>query len=264
LLGQEILADIAKELPELKQLNLLVLTLAPDFISLNFPPESSIPEAAVCLRDATEVLLDANYALGEIFAHKVWYLEKRDVPSPGAAAHFGRFYADDTALRLYAASEHLANAIVCMLEIQDQELKPYKQRRVSQQSIVGHFLIKEKPHHPITQAVLKLIGSKEWNETRKYRDVWVHEQPPLVKGRGIVYERRKRWVVTDKGKHLSFGGGDKPQYSADDLTKFIQPATFLFAEILTAVVRFYIDLLQSHGINLDEDEFQLSAELFNT
>ncbi|MFL6230630.1 MAG: hypothetical protein ACJ741_17805 [Pyrinomonadaceae bacterium] len=149
LLGQEVLADLAKEVPELKQLSRLALTLAPDFISLKFSAESRIPEAAVCLRDATETLLDASYALHEIFAHKVWYLEKRDIPSIGTAAHFGRFYADDTALRLYAASEHLANGIVCMLEIQDQELTPYRQHRVSQQSIVGHFLIKEKPSHQL-------------------------------------------------------------------------------------------------------------------
>jgi hypothetical protein len=90
----------------------------------------------------------------------------------------------------------------------------------------------------------------------------VHEQPPLVEGRGIVHERRKRWKVTDKGKFLSFGGGDKPQYSIDDLISFVQPATFLFAEVLTTTVRFYIELLQSYGIGLDEDDLQLSVQLF--
>ncbi|MFL6230631.1 MAG: hypothetical protein ACJ741_17810, partial [Pyrinomonadaceae bacterium] len=89
----------------------------------------------------------------------------------------------------------------------------------------------------------------------------MHEQPPLIKGRGIVYERRKRWVVTDKGKHLSFGGGDIPQYALDDLIGFVQPATFIFAEVLTVVVRHYIELIQSYGISLDENDLKLSVQI---
>jgi hypothetical protein len=128
LLGKKVLANLAKELPDVRQLHQLVLTLAPDFVSIKFSPESSIPVAAVCLRDSTETLIDAKYALHEAFAHKVWYLEKREVPSPGTAAHFVRFYVDDTALRLYAAGEHLANAIICILEIQDQALEQTSNR----------------------------------------------------------------------------------------------------------------------------------------
>ena len=263
LLGKKALANLTKELPDVRQLHRLVLALAPDFISIKFPPESSIPVAAVCLRDATEALLDARYALHEAFAHRVWYLEKRDVPSEGAAAYYGRFYADGTALRLYAAGEHLANAIICMLEITDQELEAHRKKgRISQQVVVLYYLKNEKPTHPVTQAVLRLAKSKEWKEARRYRDIWVHEQPPLVAGRGIVYERRKRWVSTDRGQDLSGGGGDVPRYSVKDLIGFVQPATFVFAEVLTDIVRLYIELLRTHGVNLNENDHQLSVQLF--
>lgn len=151
-----------------------------------------------------------------------------------AAVFFGRFYADDTALRLYSAGEHLAEAIIFMLEISDQQLKKYKRPQRSQQSVVGHFLAEEEPHHPIMRAVLKLSQSKEWRDTNKYRNNWVHEQPPTVEGLGIVYKRVKRWQVAEgemgtkkrKISSMVIGGGDEPEYSVADLLRFIQPALF--------------------------------------
>jgi len=110
----------------LSELEGIVLSLNPDFLSLSSPRDTDFPIASVCFHDALHTLQEATYALSEVFAHRIWYLEKKDHPDKMCATFFGRFYADDAALRLYSAGEHLANGIIMMLEITDEDLKPYK------------------------------------------------------------------------------------------------------------------------------------------
>jgi hypothetical protein len=254
---------ISQETPDLSELEGMVLSLTPDVLSISSPQDSDVPIASVCFNDALNTLQEARYALFEVFAHQVWYVEKKDPPDKMCAAFFGRFYADDAALRLYSAGEHLANGIIMMLEIADKDLKPYKDKgkqgkeRVSQQLIVGNYLRKKKPIHPITQAVNKLVDSKEkeWYATINYRNRLVHEQPPTVKGLGIVYERKIRWEPLPTGKgHILRGGGDKPEYSVNELVKFIKPAMFQFIDTFTSVIEFYIVLLKSRGVSITFNE----------
>jgi len=248
LLGDEILSELAKELPDLAEMAETVLSLPLGFIPVHFPPESHVPVAAVCLHDAKCTVEEARYAFHEVLAHRKWYLEKREEPNEDAAVFFGRFYTDDTALRLYSVSEHLAKAIVYMLEITKQDLEPYqKKNRISLQVVVGHYLINKHPTHPVTKAVLRLVNSAEWRKTVNYRNAWVHNQPPTVKGTGIVYQRRSRWQVSDSGALLTFGGGDEPRYSIDDLVGFVRPSLFLFVEVLTEVAKFYAGLVRERA-----------------
>lgn len=239
---------ISRELPEIDSLQESVLGLSHGILPAIFPPQSGIPVASVCLEDTVNTLWEAVYALSEVFAHRIWYLEKTVPPNIMAAAVFGRYYADDAALRLYSAGEHLANGTIMILEIGDDELKPYKRKRerISQQSDVGHFLREKKVHHPVTEAVNKLVDSKEWCATIIYRNRWGHEQPPTVKGLGIVYKRKKRCKTSPNGKGyaLELGGCDVPEYAVEDLVGFIKPATFQFTDALTSVVNFYAEILE--------------------
>jgi len=121
---------------------------------------------------------EATYAFHEILAHRKWYLEKREAPNELTAIFFSKFYADDVALRLYSAGEHLANALLFMLEVSKHDLDRYKKKnRISLQVVVGHYLINEYPNDPVTKAILKLVKSKGWLKTIKYRNDWVHNQP---------------------------------------------------------------------------------------
>lgn len=263
LLDSQTLARISRKVPELGYAT-IVLGLRPDFVSMRFQPGSSIPVATVCLRDAATTLQEAMYALSELFAHRIWYQEKREPPDEEAAAGFCRFYADDTALRLYSAAEHLANGIAYMLNISGRALEKYREKRSSQQSIVGSFLKREKPDHPITQAVLRLAKAEDWQTTIAYRNKWVHEQPPLVDGLGVVYKRQDRWRTQDSGKSWRLGigvGGDAPEYSVDELLGFIRPALLLFRDTLTTVIRYYIELLEKRGITVSTDWSQVSVKL---
>ena len=251
-LDKETAARVEKELPDVLDVRTASLRLQPDFISRGFPPGSDIPIAAVCLQDATSMLEEARYALLESLAHIVWHREKRETPNESDAVFFGKFYADDAALRIYAAGEHLANAIVNILEIK-KEVREFKKQKlvkkksvVSKQAIVGNYLIENNPSHEITKAILKLKESDEWKKTRKYRDDWVHSKPPIVKGMGIEYERRNRLKVTATSIGISFGGGDEPQYTVDDLLGVIKPALFLFTEAVTEIVEYYVDFLNKN------------------
>src|SRR5947208_771069 len=244
LLDEATLISISQQIPSIENLQKIVLQFSPDLISMiKFEPDSTIPIAAVCLRDTVNTIAEARYALLEALSHKTWYLEKQPKDEL-SAIFFGRFYADDTALRLYSAGEHLAQAIVDMLEISQKDLPRGRQKKASRQKSVGKYLRKEKPTHPVAIAALGLANSSEWKKTIRYRNDWVHSQPPPVKGLGIVYKRGQRWKLSDYGNtfELGFGGGDEPEYSLDDLLKFIQPAFAKFTETSDAIVQFYIEL----------------------
>lgn len=118
-----------------------------------------------------------------------------------------------------------------------------KKNRISLQVVVGHYLINEHPNNPVTKAILKLVKSKGWLKTIKYRNDWVHNQPPTVEGLGIVYERRNRWVISEHDALLTFGGGDKPSYKIEDIVSVVRLALFLFIEVLTEVTRHYTELI---------------------
>jgi len=97
-------------------------------------------------------------------------------------------------LRLYATAEHIANFIVAFLEIEKRKLESFKQTNVSHARIVGKYLMNEMPSDEITLAVNDLVAGKNWAKAMCYRNIWVHEQPPLIESVAIVYERKGRWV----------------------------------------------------------------------
>ena len=112
----------------------------------------------------------------------------------------------------------------------------------------------ERPDDEISKSLQRLITSKDWNATIEYRNKWVHNQPPLISGVGIVYERRNRWIVSDDAIAVTSGGGDKPHHSIEELLGSVQRSTFLFSELVRVVVRSYIELLSGYGIQVTEED----------
>ena len=140
------------------------MKLSPDFISIKYPAESNVPVAGVCLQDTLNALLQVRIGLNVCFQHKIWYQEKYVPPNEELAVIFMRFYIDGIVSQLYAAGEHLANAIICMLELKENQLEKYRNHRVSQQSILGHYLANEQATNPITKVILALAKSREWGK----------------------------------------------------------------------------------------------------
>ena len=250
-LDKETAARVESGLPNLTEIRKATLSLQPDFISMGFPPGSTIPIAAVCLQDVTSTLQEVRYALFESLAHLVWYLEKSEPTNEHLAVFFGRFYADDAALRLYAAGEHLAKAITCSLGISNPDLKKHRKTgrrddQGSEQSAVGKYLKAERFDHPITKTIVKLIDHDEWLQTINYRNEWVHSKPPIVEGQGIEYERRNRLKVSATHIGVSFGGGDAPKYKVDEVLGFIKPALSSFTQALIEIVEYYVEFLNKN------------------
>jgi hypothetical protein len=238
---------VEQDLPNVVDVRTATLNLQPDVISMGFPEGSNVPQAAVCLQDATSTVMETRYALFEASAHLVWYREKSDPPNEKLAVFFAKFYADDTALRMYSVGEHVANAIVNMLGI-ESKVSIFKKlvsnpSISSQQAIVGMYLTENEPTHPITAAILALKESDERNRTRKYRNQWVHQKPPIIEGMGIEYERRNRLIVDEGSIGVSIGGGDPPHYSVEELIAFMTPALVSLTKTVTEVVAYYIDFL---------------------
>lgn len=251
---------IEEKLPQLDFVMSAVLRLSPDLISVKFSPDSSIPVASTCLRDAVDVLCDVRFALFEAFAHKVWFENYEAESKRWVGIHFARFFADDVALRLYSAGLHLAAGLTNMLEISKKDLaKRGKRKRMNHRLVaVADYLQTELSDTKISKSMQDLIASKEWNATIDYRNKWVHNQPPLIEGVGIVYERRNRWIVSDDAIAVTFGGGDKPHQSIEELLGSVQRSTLLFSEVAREVVSLYVELLSGYGVQVTEENMSVA------
>jgi hypothetical protein len=242
ILDKETATQLDESLPSVNDVRVATLSFRPDLISVGFPPKSKIPIAAICLQDTTSSLEETRYALLEALAHIVWYRERSRPLNENLAIFFGKFYADDTALRIFAAKEHLTNAIVNILELNDQNLKNLKKnfRNVDDLTKIGKYLKQTSPNHPLVNPICKLIASTDWVKTKKYRNDWVHNKPPIVSGLGISYERRNRLIVTQNSIGVTFGQGDKPNLSIDELLAFVKSAFSLLVETTSIIIEYYI------------------------
>ena len=246
-LDKETARNIDESLSSVYSVLITTQTFSPELISIGFPPSSKIPIAAVCLQDATSPLNEARYALFESLAHIVWYREKVESPNEKRAIFFF-FYADDTALRMFAVKEHLTNAVANILKIDEQDLRNLRNifKKVDDLTRIGRDLKNKSPNHPLINPILKLIGSEDWKKTRKYRNDWVHNKPPMIKGLGVNYKRVNRLIVTTGYIRVTFGQGDEAELSIDELLAFIKPAFFLLVESTTEIVDFFIEYLNKN------------------
>lgn len=242
---------IASQVPNVITLQRKVLQLDPNIISFKCNVNSSIPAAVSCFHDAVNILAQASYAMYEAIAHKSWYLEKVNPPKELEANYFAVYYADDTALRLYSAAEHLAEGIIHMLEIRREDLAKYKEKRTSLQITLGKYLGKEMPTHPIAKELMVIAKADVWQKMRAYRDNWVHNQPPLVKGVGLSYRRGQRWKKDPSGKGhiMEIRFGDEAEYTPEDLLGFMMPALCIFTNFLNKAVDYYSNLIEKKSLD---------------
>ena len=246
-------------LPDINQVIMRIACLKPDIISTKFPPNSNFSIAGACFQDAGRTLVEARYAMLESFTHKIWYRDKIDPPDTYAAVFFSRFYADDTALRLYSAAEHLAKAVVYIFDIAGKKIKAIN--ATSRFTKVRQILNNEQQTHPIAIAMDELHNSSNWKEMIAYRNDWIHQQPPIIEGLGWAYKREQRWrkSAIDKSYKLGIGSGDEAKYSVDDLHNFILPALFQFTGKLAQISNFYIAELEKRGFTITETETGLQT-----
>lgn len=247
-LDKETARNIDESLPSVRDFRIITLDFNPALISIGFPPKSKIPIAAACLQDATLFLQEVRYALLESLAYIFWYREKAEPLNEKRAIFFGKFYADDTTLRMFTVKEHLTNAVINMLDISEQELKNLKQtiRNVDDLTRIGKDLKNKSPNHPLINPIFKLIDSEDWKKTRKYRNDWVHNKPPMIKGSGVNYKRKNRLIVTSNFIGVTFGQGDEAELSIDELLAFIKSAFLLLVESTAEIIDYFIEYLNKN------------------
>ncbi len=264
-LDKTAISTISDKLPNLDSLlrRRVDLTVSMTRIALDFRNQPTIPIGGVCLCDAIDMLSASRFALFESYAHQLWYRQyATDVDNPELGAlWYGRFFADDAALRLCVVVEYLADAIINLLELDIEKLKPYARGRAGHSTMIGEYLKKELPAHQITQWVEKLATSPEWKWTYKYRGDWVHKQPPLLHGFGLQFDREERWrPATDRDiaawrdsgvrpKRVMRSQGDTPRYTLDDLLRNAQGALFVGTSTTIALLDFYYSILESKSVN---------------
>jgi hypothetical protein len=246
-LDKETAIKVEESLPSIHDVRIATLNFRPEIISIGFPPKSTIPIAAVCLQDATSSLEEVRYALFESLAHITWYREKSQPSNESLAIFFGKFYVDDTALRMFAVREHLAEAITSILGFTKQDLMDFRKNiRSDKLTNIGRSLKSKSPNHPLANIVCQLTESDDWIKTMNYRNRWVHNKPPIIKGLGIDYERKNRLVITSNSIGVTFGNGDEPEFSIDELLTFVKSAFSLLTKTTISIVDYYTDYLSKN------------------
>mgnify|MGYP006288976707 CR=1 FL=1 len=230
--------------------DLLVAITARNAIYDERNPETKIDIAAVCLRDCMDVSCQVIYALRKANENLLWYREENaKAPLEIEACWYSKFYADDAALRLYAAAEHIANFIIAFMNIQGDDLNN-KKGNASVASTVGKYMNKKHPDHIISKSINKLLKNDSWLKTIEYRNQWVHEQPPLIEGQGIVYERKSRLKTNGMNFVVGLTTGDKPDLTIDSLLSMVTNATNDFACLLDNIIVVWFSHIDSLGISI--------------
>ncbi len=259
-LSKEKQLEIQTKLPQIAEIQSRLL-LPVDMLAMKIGSHKNTEIAIVCLRDASTVASEAVYALLQAYTHLCWYREEHpEAPLERKACAYCKFYVDDVALRLYAAREHVANFIIAFLDIEQTMIHSYREEYTSLASAVGKYMVAEMPTHKITFSLKKLIKNKNWTHAMEYRNIWVHEQPPLVEGLGIVYERKNRWRKADDGIGF-FGGGDQPQYSIDSLLNIVSSASHDFVSLLSELSDVLFAHFRDLGIDVGQDTGKLKFNL---
>ena len=224
-----------------------IVRLQPDVISANFPYDSDFPVVAVCLRDAQTAFGQAVHALHQFCIEGAKHRSENAEAGPVMAACVERFYVEDAAMRIYSAAEHLANAVAMLRGLDDEALKA--SRVASQWERVRKVLGRGSPRDIIVRAMNELRSDPGWRFTMRYRGQVVHNQPTLLRGLGIVYERRRRWEQTANGGYtLRVGRGDVPRHDAQDVRASVLEACHGFLSVLEIVLNEYVEGFRGHGI----------------
>jgi len=264
-LTRQQLESISRLIPDLTCVSGLITPLSPDFIAGQFPHESKVPIAAVCLDDARQRMSEINLALHEFHAHRIWYRSKKKPPDLITATWLERFFLDDAALRIYAAWQHLILALRRMEGISKQDLKRYRPTRGVPRSSVSLYLEHERPQLGVSTRVSIFECSPSWSFVVNYRNTWVHEQPPTIEGLGMVFHRERRWkpLPDGSGMRLAIGGGDKPKHTIDDLHKNFDQAARGFIDALRAAAERYHEILSRVGITIDVANCSMKVQPFS-
>jgi hypothetical protein len=152
--------------------------------------EQTKVRAHVRLSQGWHLLNEVRSALIEAEACKVFYEECE--PNTMEAIYWARFYLDDAALRLNSSGEHLLRSMIYYWSL---GVDP----KARESLLIKVITASGKSHLPQVSEVVatSLRGlTTDWNECKKYRDDWVHNERPGIDGLGWEVSFN-RWTMRD-------------------------------------------------------------------
>jgi len=183
--------------------------------------------AMECLDDARKRYSQIQYSLYEAHTCVIWNREFTSQPCEENAILTGEYYLSYATLLMYAVAEDLSFFITYFLNI-EKDIKVFydseegkrkleKANITSNAAKVGIFLSKKFKEHPLTNAIVKLHNNPDWIKALEYRNTWVHDKPPSIKGGGVEFTRDKKFTVDANGNEVTFLTAPQQKYSIDDL-----------------------------------------------
>lgn len=249
-------AAAAAKFPEVLPLLERANRLHPKMLAVGFDEGSLVPAAAVCIRDLAHTVAEARYAMLRA-AHHCPQSAEDTASAAASSVFFQRFYLDDAALRIYAAAEHLVTAVTHMFGLSEGQLRECGKGRQSRPILALAYLERAQPESALAISVRGLLDDDDWKACRRYRNAWVHDQPPAVEGLGISFRRRKFWERPKGGggggRVIFFGGGDPPQYTVEQIHAFSGEALSRLLETSEVLLGAYYEVLIAADVDIRDD-----------
>lgn len=215
----------------------LISFFNPEAIAPYLSPNCKVPIGAICMDDSFEYLKEALWVLRESFC---WFSYVKQFKKD-EFFYIPRIFADDACLRLYSSSEHLASAIVDILEVDfpsSKEIKSLARR-------VGNYFLRELPQHELSASIRKLITTTEWKDVIKWRNDWVHNKRVIPSERP-EYKRHYLWKQT-AATTFELAIGPKRQTETDHdfevILKTTRTALNMYVTCFTEIATFLKDYI---------------------
>jgi hypothetical protein len=191
----------------------IISSFNPEPITQQLGPKNKIAVGVICVNDAYDFLKEAWWLLHEAFC----YFQHINRIKKNELFFIPRIYADDTCLRLYSSSEHLASAIVNILEIDLLRSEGIK----SLACRVGNYFLQELPQHELSSSIKKLVTTKEWQDIIRWRNDWVHNKR-VIPTESPEYKRHNLWKQTNASTFELFVGPKRQTESDQDFENILK------------------------------------------
>lgn len=198
---------------------------------------TEIGSALVCLDDARLRYSFLETALLETKIKIAYFREySQDNPNEKQAIASGVFFLTYATLLLYAIGEDISFFIIHYFGY-SQDLTDFikrgevkksveKKKISSNQAKLALFLKEEKGKEEITKIVCKLNSDANWKKALCYRNDWVHQQPPIIKGLEYSFPRKMFTTSKDEnGYKTIYLKGMSPQLNLDQFVEIVYKAT---------------------------------------
>lgn len=242
-LSNKKLKEINQLLPSLNKRFEFATSCGLEVYANDLVKEEKLGISIVCLNDAGHRFRLARFSLHEAYANMYWYGKKsKEENHKLKAILFGKYYTDYAALLLYAIGEDIAAFIINFMNIHKDFIEFFKnpdnkkllkkKNIYSKAAKIGIYLKTKEPNSRITNIINRLFLNENWKESIEYRNLWVHDKPPIIHGLGIEDDRTYKVKNIDGKRSISIGGGSKAKYKIDELFNIVLLASKALSDTL--------------------------------